>query len=192
MLASVTAGKSNEKNISAQHQKAQKKARVSCPYAGSCWPCSHQKTAQKRAYTPLSLTLVTILHKSVPSEFVGARENFPKTGRICRKKDFDAVFRNTDLRSQRSGVFVVHLKRNGLGYSRLGLCVSRRVSKKAVERNRIKRAIRESFRKHEQADLDMVVVCKPSKNPLSQAQLSEFLRTAWEKVLQTEKRSSHA
>ncbi len=86
----------------------------------------------------------------------------------------------------------MHLKRNGLGHPRLGLCVSRRVSKKAVERNRIKRAIRESFRRYALADLDMVVVCKPSEKSPSQAQLGAYLQAVWEKILQTEKMSSHA
>ncbi len=120
------------------------------------------------------------------------RETFPKTGRICRRKDFNAVFKNTTLWPQRSGVFVLHLKKNCLGHPRLGLVVSRRVSKKAVERNRIKRAIRESFRRHPQGDLDMVVVCKPGVNALTHAQLNQFLQAGWEKIVQALKRSNHA
>lgn len=55
---------------------------------------------------------------------------------------------------------------------RLGMAVSRKVSKKAVERNRIKRQVRESFRLFNSAPrpvsqsaplfMDIVVVAKPS------------------------------
>lgn len=56
----------------------------------------------------------------------------------------------------------MHVAPNGLTYPRLGIAVSRRVSKKAVIRNRIKRQIRESFRLCRQAlgDIDYVVVAK--------------------------------
>lgn len=40
---------------------------------------------------------------------------------------------------------------NGLGYPRLGITVSRRVSLRATVRNRIKRAAREAFRRRQHA-----------------------------------------
>lgn len=47
--------------------------------------------------------------------------------------------------------------------ARLGLAVSRKVSKSAVQRNRIKRLVRESFRKHSAGlpPLDIVVMARP-------------------------------
>lgn len=52
---------------------------------------------------------------------------------------------------------------DGLATTRLGITVSKRVSKRAVERNRIKRSVRESFR-HGRAQLppgDYLLVAKP-------------------------------
>lgn len=40
---------------------------------------------------------------------------------------------------------------NALGYPRLGLAISRKCSPRAVERNRIKRVIREAFRLRRQS-----------------------------------------
>jgi len=58
--------------------------------------------------------------------------------------------------------FACHVAPNGQGHARLGMSVSRKVSKKAVERNRIKRVIRESFRCHQRqlTATDYVVVAK--------------------------------
>lgn len=48
-------------------------------------------------------------------------------------------------------------------YPRLGLVVSKKVSKKAVQRNRIKRQIREAFRysQGQLSDMDFIVVASP-------------------------------
>ena len=58
--------------------------------------------------------------------------------------------------------FSIHSVPNHLGYSRIGLAVSKKVSRRAVQRNRIKRQAREVFR-HNQIELqnrDFVVVAK--------------------------------
>lgn len=61
--------------------------------------------------------------------------------------------------------------------SRLGLAISRRVDKRAVERNRLRRLVREWFR-HNHGRLpvgDLVVSGKPAARGLSAAQLFEEL-----------------
>lgn len=49
-------------------------------------------------------------------------------------------------------------------FSRLGITVSKRVSKRAVDRNQIKRHVREVFRRHplRGKKVDIVVIAKPS------------------------------
>ncbi len=58
----------------------------------------------------------------------------------------------------------VHAVANGLGHPRLGLAISRKVSPRATDRNRLKRMLRECFRTHQQAlpPLDLVVVGRPA------------------------------
>jgi ribonuclease P protein component len=87
-------------------------------------------------------------------------EGFPKAARIRRRREFLALGRTGEKR--RTDQFVLLLQRTAAA-PRLGLTVSRKVGG-AVTRNRLKRRIREAFRRHEaRADFayDVVVIAKP-------------------------------
>ena len=66
----------------------------------------------------------------------------------------------------------------------MGMTVSRRVSPKAVVRNRIKRRIRESFRVMQAVltGLDLVVVARPPAAAAEPAALRESLQRHWGKA----------
>jgi ribonuclease P protein component len=68
----------------------------------------------------------------------------PRRARLSRSADFERVFRHG--RSQANKEFVLHVfpRPDDPGPSRLGLSVSRKVGG-AVERNRVKRLLREAF-----------------------------------------------
>ena len=63
-----------------------------------------------------------------------------KLYRLIRKKDFDNVFKSG--KSSFNKVIGIKMLENELKHNRFGIVVSSKVSKKAVERNRIKRRIR--------------------------------------------------
>lgn len=68
----------------------------------------------------------------------------PKINRLCKKKEIDRVFaRGKSYRGDRA---VLRVAENGLDITRFCFIVSRKVSKGAVERNRIKRRFREITR----------------------------------------------
>lgn len=69
--------------------------------------------------------------------------SYPTARRLRGKTDFDLMF-SRSRRTGRDGI-VVRSRENGLSCSRLGVMVSKR-SGHAVERNRLRRIVREAFR----------------------------------------------
>lgn len=84
-------------------------------------------------------------------------------------------------RPDRDTLFSVHVRPNGLEHARMGMTVSRRVSTKAVVRNRIKRCVRENFRVTQDtlAGLDLVVVARPPAAGANNMVLRESLARHW-------------
>lgn len=73
---------------------------------------------------------------------------------------------------------------NALSHPRLGLAISRKVSPRAVQRNRLKRLIRERFRhlQTELGNLDYVVIARHALLQLSTEQLNEILERHWKRL----------
>lgn len=97
---------------------------------------------------------------------------FPREARVRARAEFDRVFQ--DGRRTGSAVFGLHWIRAEHA-PRLGLAVSRKVDRRAVGRNRIKRCLRDAFR-HIRADLvagDYVVVARPAAAAQDAAALRE-------------------
>lgn len=71
-----------------------------------------------------------------------------------------------------------------MDYARLGLAVSKRKARLAVQRNRLKRLIRESFRVNQQrlSGLDIVVIPRSLANGAGSAALRASLEALWNRV----------
>jgi ribonuclease P protein component len=83
----------------------------------------------------------------------------------------------------RDKLFTVLSRTNSDDVARLGLAVSKKHCRKATGRNRIKRAIRESFRKHqvELAGLDIVVINQPAATLADNGKMNESLERHWQR-----------
>jgi ribonuclease P protein component len=87
-------------------------------------------------------------------------QKFPSVHRLAKPRDYSEVFETSKRISDR--YFIILYKPNGLGIARLGTVVSKKSIRLATTRNRIKRIIREGFRRHKEllAGHDLVVMVK--------------------------------
>ena len=116
---------------------------------------------------------------------------FPRSVRLLTAGDYRRVFSRADAKAQTQQVLIL-ARRNELGHSRLGLVVAKKHAKLAVERNQIKRVIRESFR-HHQAELenfDCVVLSRGGAQNLDKAQLRDMVDQLWSR-LRRKRNASH-
>jgi ribonuclease P protein component len=110
------------------------------------------------------------------------RLTLPAQRRLRRKTDFEAAY----ARGRRfgNGFFAVTAKPNDIGGPRLGLAVSVKNAGSSVERNRLRRVIRESFRlsQHELPAVDLVVSARGRARDAAGAELRMSLLALWNKV----------
>ncbi len=106
----------------------------------------------------------------------------PGKRRLKSRSQFDRVFDN-DCGS-RDKYFAVYARPNNEQGPRLGLVVSRRVSPRAVDRNRIKRQIREDFRQSvaHLDDLDYVVVARYAARRQIGGRIRASLQQHWNRL----------
>ncbi len=82
---------------------------------------------------------------------------FTKKAKLIKTDEFSSVF---NFRKRISVRFLaVHYQPNDIGHARLGLVVAKKVAKRAVDRNYMRRVLREFFRiqQHEINHVDLVV-----------------------------------
>lgn len=109
----------------------------------------------------------------------GRANALPRSARLTGKAEFDRVF--AAARRRNSRYFRIALTANALGHARLGMAVSRRVDKRAVVRNRLRRQIRESFRSAwpKLRPLDVVVTAKPEAATAPRSDVWRDLLDLW-------------
>ncbi|MGW8248493.1 MAG: ribonuclease P protein component [Acidiferrobacterales bacterium] len=110
------------------------------------------------------------------------RFGFPRSKRLLSPAQYSRVFDGRCRVANES--FTVYALTNECNHPRLGLVVGKKAARKAVDRNRIKRIIREVFRSNATgyASLDMVVITKAAAVGYTGALLSEQLTNLFSRV----------
>ena len=98
---------------------------------------------------------------------------------------FSNVFQQPAVSADAS--FRVLARNTGQPRARLGMAISRQVDRRAVARNRLKRIIRESFRRHYLAvnaglAVDVVVLPRRGASSICNKRLFEQLSRHWRKI----------
>lgn len=92
-------------------------------------------------------------------------------------------YKNVFAKAQRFGnhSFTVLIRQNKLEHPRLGMAISKKSAKRAVDRNRIKRIFRESFRlnQHNLPSVDIIAMSKSNAIKLSNSEMRKQIDTQW-------------
>jgi len=176
-------GKGYETHISAQQDQARTHARIPCPHGDQSRAPRLEAPSRKRPRTVDAVTRQTsFATTSNNSRLTSSSSNrFTINNRLLNAAAFGRVFdKATRSRDQ---LFTVLCRRNQTSIARLGLAISKKHCRRATERNRIKRIIRESFRQQQVllSGLDVVVINQPGAAAASQQDLTDSLDKHWQR-----------
>lgn len=109
--------------------------------------------------------------------------SFDKGRRLLSGVEFQAVFDAARFKVSHKH-FLLLARENGRAAPRLGLVVGKKNVRRAVDRNRVKRLARETFRRHQlQLDsLDIVFLARKGLETLPPADQNRALDEAWGKL----------
>ncbi len=116
---------------------------------------------------------------------MSGRYAFPAERRLKKKAQFECA--RSEGRKFHSRHFLVYARKNGLGFHRLGVAVSRKVGN-AVARNRVKRRLREFFRltaPERSGAVDFLVIAKSGVAEIGQGQTVDELEGLFTRVLES-------
>lgn len=120
-------------------------------------------------------------------------EAFPKTARLLSARDYKSVFDNSRYKvSNKQFLFLA--TESQARRPRIGLVIAKKNISKAVQRNRLKRALREVFRLR-QANLpliDIVVLARKDADKLSTPELSSIINKLIDDIISREAKDKKA
>lgn len=108
---------------------------------------------------------------------------FGRDKRLLTARDYAAVFKNPPFRVSDRHMLLL-ARPNGLGYSRLGCVVAKKNVRRAVGRNRIKRVVRDTFRRQQQflMPMDIVFIAHKGLDLLVPQAQTQCLQNNWQRL----------
>ncbi|WP_455209342.1 ribonuclease P protein component [Kaarinaea lacus] len=114
---------------------------------------------------------------------MAANTCFTRQHRLLHSREFQQVFNNTQCKSA-DQLLILLAAQNDCNRTRLGLALSKKRVKTAVDRNRLKRLVRESFRRHQQGlpSIDIVVIAQTRAAQASNQEIFNSLEVHWKNL----------
>ena len=108
---------------------------------------------------------------------------FDKSLRLLNAGDYQAVFDHSRLKVSTAELLFL-ANNNGLDHPRLGLVIAKKNVRLAVQRNRVKRIIRESFRlqRSRLPGIDVIVLARRGVDQLDNAELHRCCKQLWRQL----------
>lgn len=115
--------------------------------------------------------------------------SFSKSQRLLNAKQYEWVFADASIRASSKHCLIL-ARPNDDGVARLGLIIAKKNIRLSVERNRIKRIIRESFRQqqHQLPAINAIVLARKGLDKLESKEIRQHLELLWQKI---RKKSKH-
>jgi len=109
------------------------------------------------------------------------KARFPRTVRLLHKREFGQVF--GDAKPFGAATLTVLARPNSFGHARLGMVIGKKKIRRSVDRNLMKRIIRESFRTslNDLPAVDLVVIARPAKQ-VDRKALAQDLQKQWRRI----------
>ena len=119
-----------------------------------------------------------------------AHHSFRQHQRLLKSVDFQRVFDDVQLKAGSSQLLVLARFRGEMLPARLGLIIPKKHLRLSVQRNEVKRVIRESFRMHQHSlsGLDLLVLARAGIVSLNKKQQRAIVNKSWLRI--TEKKKS--
>lgn len=113
---------------------------------------------------------------------------FQKSLRLLNASDYQAVFNDARFKASHQHLLILSRPNTAPisdGTPRLGLVIAKKHIRLAVQRNRIKRILRETFRHHQQdlGGIDAVVLARRGLDQLDSAQLHTLFNKQWARII---------
>jgi len=107
---------------------------------------------------------------------------FPRSARLLTGAQYAHVFKDNKRSADR--FFTILFVKNPVSPGRLGMAVSKKCAKRAVDRNRLKRLARESFRQHKHcvSGFDIVLLARPPSVDASNSAILQSLQNHWNRI----------
>ena len=109
---------------------------------------------------------------------------FPRDARLLKPGEYGHVF--SGARKVGDSCFTLLVRASGHETPRLGLAISKKCARSAVDRNRIKRIVREGFRRQCESlpAVDIVVMCRPGTAERTRVELHRSIDRLWQRLRQ--------